>query len=450
MEESALNQVKEVFIPEDKKTNKLNVISSETKVIHPDVTKAYDKITGKYWYNNKKLWFVLRSLGVLFILFLLIALLLDFRYKGVSAANFFWFTMVNVMILIIFFVPMFWRNICPLSTVNLFNFNFFHKKKLSKEGVKANLVNGAIRNKIYMFLTRKGVLVSALLFWIIVPMRIFLFHDNNFTTFIILISIFSIAFIMGFFFPVKSGWCTSVCPVFSVEKTYGINPALYVRNQRCDYYNKEQKKINSCSACSYNCMDVTEPEACYFMEGCSKPFHDTMNASMRKIFISAFPGFLLGYMFFTPGFDAVAPFLGLNFILKIKELIGTSPLMIYLGIFVSMLITYFVYNFIKHLFRIKIKKWEGELNLEKPSRKYSLWKRRLDLIFISFTLNFYWIGSAYGMIFYVFALLFNLNNAVSFTLYFLLIILVLAFSLLGIYKGWNETFMSGEHNPSWW
>ena len=249
-EGNTINELADVYKETEIKSS-LNVISSETKKEDINVNSAYDKITGNYWYNNKSLWLMLRTICFIIILLVFLGLIFNFEYNSVKTSTIFWFFLIPLMVVIIYFVPMLWRNICPLATTHLFNFNFFHKKRLSKEGVKANIPSG-VRSTAYKFLIKNGVLISALLFWIIVPMRLFLFNKNDFLTLILLLIIFLTALIMGFLFPVKSGWCTSICPVFSAEKTYGINPMFYIRNQRCDYYNEQLKKVNSCSGCSFN------------------------------------------------------------------------------------------------------------------------------------------------------------------------------------------------------
>ena len=444
-EGNTINELADVYKETEIKSS-LNVISSETKKEDINVNSAYDKITGNYWYNNKSLWLMLRTICFIIILLVFLGLIFNFEYNSVKTSTIFWFFLIPLMVVIIYFVPMLWRNICPLATTHLFNFNFFHKKRLSKEGVKANIPSG-VRSTAYKFLIKNGVLISALLFWIIVPMRLFLFNKNDFLTLILLLIIFLTALIMGFLFPVKSGWCTSICPVFSAEKTYGINPMLYIMNQRCDYYNEQLKKVNSCSGCSFNCIDVNEPEACYFMESCSRPFHDNINALMRKIFISTFPGFVLGYMFFTDGFNLFVKSLNFEILIALKDTFSTNLLLKYSAISIFMGITFLIYNLIKYLFRRFIKE---QLTLDKPNRTYSLYKRRLDLSFILISFNLFWIGSSYAMIFYVFSPIFKLSNDLSLNLFSVLFFTIFTLSIVGLIKGWNETFIQGEHNPSWW
>ena len=54
------------------------------------------------------------------------------------------------------------------------------------------------------------------------------------------------------------------------------------------------------------------------------------------------------------------------------------------------------------------------------------------------------------MIFYVFSPIFKLSNDLSLNLFSVLFFTIFTLSIVGLIKGWNETFIQGEHNPSWW
>ncbi len=368
-------------------------------------------------------WTIPRLATLLVIAITFIGLFSESVNGGSFFRLFFWAFLIPVMVLIIFFMPLLWRNICPLATTNLFNFNFFGRKKLEKIGLKANELKGWQKD-VHEFLRRKGVVISALLFWLIVPMRLFSFYTNSFATLLVLGSIFAAAFIMGFLFPVKSGWCTSICPIFSTERTYGMNPMKYIRNQRCDYKDKKTGKTLTCSGCSFNCIDTIDPEHMYWMENLSKTYHDTWNARIRKFFVGSLPGFIIAYFGLT----------------QVLNKVSTGA--IYSIIFLSMIISYSTYVSIKYVFRFKLVKRTGELNLDHPNSDYALHKRRLDLSFATASFLIFWFFSVYNVVFFIF----NTN----FIWMFVGFVPVFVLTIIGARRSWNEK--PGPHNyrTSWW
>lgn len=364
-------------------------------------------------------WTTYRSAAFLVIAVTFVGLFFESINGGSFFRLMFWAFLIPIMVAIIFFTPLLWRNICPLATTNLFNFNFFGRRKLEKVGLKANELKGW-RKKAHEFLRRKGVVVSALLFWLIVPMRLNSLYTNSFATLLLLSGIFATAFIMGFLFPVKSGWCTSICPVFSVERTYGMNPMKYIRNQRCDYKDKKTGKILTCSGCSFNCIDTINPEHVYWMENLSKTYHDTWNARIRKFFVGSLPGFIIAYFALTQVLDKV------------------NDWSVYMILFLSMIISYGTYAAIKELFKKKV----GYLNIDSPNSDYALYKRRLDLSFATFSFIIFWFFSVYNWTF----IIFNIGYA-GLIVFFAP---VYTLTLIGARRGWDEK--PGPHNyrTSWW
>lgn len=391
-------------------------------------------------YPNQWLWFFIRSFFVIGMAVFFIALFFDIhigtRYP-ISVREIFWLVAIPLMVLVIYFTPLLWRNICPLATVHLWYFTLFHRRKLEREGISANQLKGFL-GKVYQFLRTRGMLVSAVLFWIIVPLRLVFIYESSSATFWLLTITFLSAAVFGFFFPVKSGWCTSICPVNAVEKTYSINPAFYLKNYRCHFSNPQTGRISSCSGCSFNCIDVVEPEHAYWQAASKKLFHDTVNAQMRKLFVATLPAFVFTYFLLTQ----ILSFLPQSIFLQI--------VMIYAIFFVMMSLSAGVYFGIKRMFYHQVVKKFGEIRIEEPNEYYALLKRRLDLLFITVAMNFFWLLSVYGIVFIVLPAFFHFPAGWGMFFWWLGYFPVGALSMNGLLAGWNETYQAGHHQPSWW
>ena len=96
------------------------------------------------------------------------------------------------------------------------------------------------------------------------------------------------AFAGGYVFKGKSGWCSSICPLFPVQRVYGQTPYVTVPNSHC----------KSCVGCAKNCYDF-KPRAAYQADLADT---DRGWSGARKLFVAALPGFILG--FFTMVRDA--------------------------------------------------------------------------------------------------------------------------------------------------
>jgi hypothetical protein len=88
-----------------------------------------------------------------------------------------------------------------------------------------------------------------------------------------------VAFTTGSLFEMRSGWCTSLCPIHPVERLYGTNPAITFKNARCDL----------CEACSNPCPDST-PELTPTMTGSTR-----VQQLLGNFLVGSFPGFVWGW-----------------------------------------------------------------------------------------------------------------------------------------------------------
>jgi nitrite reductase (NADH) large subunit len=179
----------------------------------------------------------------------------------------FWFFKVIVPLLpILFFTaPGLWRNICPLAASN-----------------QAPRVLGFTRALTPPeWLRRYGAIISIVLFFGITSTRIAFFNTNGAGLSVLLSLTIIGAFLTGFMFKGKSGWCTSTCPLLPLQRVYGQTPFAKVPNSHCQ----------PCVGCTKNCYDF-RPSVAYQAD-----MHDPDPSwsAPRKLFVSALPGFVLGF-----------------------------------------------------------------------------------------------------------------------------------------------------------
>ena len=179
----------------------------------------------------------------------------------------FWFFKVIVPLLpILFFTaPGLWRNICPLAASNQAPRWFSFTRALTPPD----------------WLRRYGALISIVLFFGITSTRIAFFNSNGAGLSVLLLVTIIGAFITGFAFKGKSGWCSSTCPLLPLQRVYGQTPFVKVPNSHCQ----------PCVGCTKNCYDF-RPSVAYQAD-LHEP--DPNWTAPRKLFVSALPGFVLGF-----------------------------------------------------------------------------------------------------------------------------------------------------------
>jgi Pyruvate/2-oxoacid:ferredoxin oxidoreductase delta subunit len=122
-------------------------------------------------------------------------------------------------------------------------------------------------------------LISITLLFAVVPMRRIGLNVDGTLTAIMLVSAAVVAWVMGALFEMRSGWCTSLCPIHPVEKLYGTNPAMTFKNARCEL----------CEGCSNPCPDST-PEMTPTVTGATK-----IQQFLGNFLVGSFPGFVWGW-----------------------------------------------------------------------------------------------------------------------------------------------------------
>jgi nitrite reductase (NADH) large subunit len=179
----------------------------------------------------------------------------------------FWFFKVIVPLLpILFFTaPGLWRNICPLAASNQTPRVLSFSRALTPPD----------------WLRRYGAVISIVLFFGITSTRIAFFNSNGAGLSVLLLAAIVGAFLTGIAFKGKSGWCSSTCPLLPLQRVYGQTPFVKVPNSHCQ----------PCVGCTKNCYDF-RPSVAYQAD-----MHDPDPnwTAPRKLFVSALPGYILGF-----------------------------------------------------------------------------------------------------------------------------------------------------------
>lgn len=390
-------------------------------------------------YAHQKTWTFVRAIMLVGIALTMYGLYVDFHFsflKELSVREIFWMIMMPAVVLTMYFSPMLWRNSCPLSTVSLWRYILFGRRRLSKIGIKANELTG-VHGKLYQIIRKRGLLLSALLFWTIVPYRLIIFNADSQSLFWLLIWVFGGAFVFGALFPVKSGWCTSICPVAAAEKVYGMNPAFAVKNNRCHFLDATQGKVMSCSGCSFNCGDVIDPENAYWQQALEKVFHSTLNAEVRKVFLATLPGFMA--MFFL---------LANKVIVLPKAPLMTKVSALYGYMIIGMLVSWVGYVILKKL------SWQGIIRETKVSEEreiaYAIAKRRIELFIMTFSMNIIVFATTYTWAYVLYPKFFGADVVAQGVLWTVVYFIFFFISFFGLRASWNEKPGLGNYRPSWW
>ncbi len=174
-----------------------------------------------------------------------------------------WGLLIPIAPALVTIAPGLWRNICPMATMHMLpqKLGISQSKKMPEWGAAALST------------------ISVVLLFAIVPMRRLGLNADGTLTAIMLLSAAFVAFTMGSLFEMRSGWCTSLCPIHPVERLYGTNPAVSFKNARC----------NLCESCSNPCPDST-PEMTPTLTGPTR-----IQQWLGNFLVGSFPGFVWGW-----------------------------------------------------------------------------------------------------------------------------------------------------------
>ena len=208
-----------------------------------------------------QVWVWLRVGSVLAILAMVILLLV----KPDMGLFVFWRVTVPVLPLIFFVAPGFWRNVCPLAAVNQTPRVFKFARGMT----------------VPAWFKEYGYVIGFVAFFVLASSRKWLFNTSGTATALLLLGALAGAFLGGYFYKGKSGWCSSICPLYPIQRLYNQTPFVMIPNAHCD----------PCVGCTKNCYDFN-PGVAYLADLYDE---DRYHGNYRKFFAAAMPGFIAAY-----------------------------------------------------------------------------------------------------------------------------------------------------------
>lgn len=186
-----------------------------------------------------------------------------------------WSLVIPVLPLVFLIVPGLWRNICPLAAFNQTPRFLNLSRSLTPPS----------------WWKEYGYAVSMIGFFALASSRKWLFNTNGFASALLILGAMLGAFLGGLIFKGKSGWCTSICPLYPIQRLYNQTPFKVVPNNYCQ----------TCVGCTKNCYDFS-PNAAYLADLNDPDRHYT---NLRKFFAAAMPGFIVAF-FTLPSWPAIS------------------------------------------------------------------------------------------------------------------------------------------------
>jgi hypothetical protein len=209
-----------------------------------------------------------------------------------------WNVLIPVAPALLVLAPGVWRNLCPLGSLSLApqHFGFSQRKMLTP----------AWRSRLYL-----GALILLL---VVVPLRKVVLDSNGPLLAAVLAAVGLLAMGLGFTFNWKSGWCSSLCPVYPVELLYGSRPLVSVANAHC-------AKCSGCVApCSEQLKGVTPRSA----------VKTPLGRHIGIVLTGCFPGFVWGW-YQVPTYSGMDGFAHLPLAYGLPYLAGALTLALYLA-----------------------------------------------------------------------------------------------------------------------
>ncbi len=255
--------------------------------------------------KGRRIWVALQAV-MLLVGVVLIGLLLFWPAAGIAL---FWNLLIAAAPALVTIAPGLWRNICPMATLHMLP---------QKMGIAQNM-------RMPEWGAAALSLIGVILLFVVVPMRRIGLNVDGTLAAIMLLSAAVVACVMGSLFEMRSGWCTSLCPIHPVEKLYGTSPAVTFKNARCDL----------CEACSNPCPDST-PEMTPTMTGATR-----VQQFLGNFLVGSFPGFVWGW-FQVPDY--------------LPQQVGTDEVITaYVWPLGACIVTYALFKIGEHIFRHKDK-----------------------------------------------------------------------------------------------
>lgn len=161
--------------------------------------------------------------------------------------------------------PGLWRQICPMGFANQ----------------APRLLGFAKGRALPAWAQKWSFTVAFAIFYGVVALRQPLFNRFGWAAGGALTLSVVLAFLGGWVFKGRSGWCGTFCPLGPIQKVYGQAPVIQVPQTYCQ----------TCVGCQKNCYDLN-PEATIFDD---LEDDDPAHAGQRQVFVAMLPGLILAY-----------------------------------------------------------------------------------------------------------------------------------------------------------
>lgn len=242
-------------------------------------------LSGPYWIRLARVMQAITLAVLLSVIWMLLAS--NESTAGVDrlpVTGIFWNILVPLVPFILLVGPGLWRNICPLALVNIFG----HRLRVFFAG-SANQKFHSGKSHLRGWLARYGLFAGLSLLFILVPARLVLFNTQAQWLGGLLLLLAAAALFAGLALPYKSGWCSAICPIYPLEKSYGTSPFILAENLLCKTGNSEDL---GCGGCTRNCFDLKllakQKKGSVLPAG--KP------SAAESVFMAILPGFISAYL----------------------------------------------------------------------------------------------------------------------------------------------------------
>jgi nitrite reductase (NADH) large subunit len=248
--------------PADAKPSRVIAIAERVLGIDPtgerELFPAYTELPTRV---PLRVWQAIRVVSIVAYFALVVTL-----FVRPAVGLFVFFSVIVPLLPALFLVaPGLWRNVCPLAATNQTPRVFGFGRALDPPE----------------WLRNRGYLIAMALFFGIAGARLAGLDRSGIATGVVLALVISVALAGGYVFKGKSGWCSSICPLFPLQRAYGQTPYVTVPNSHCP----------TCVGCAKNCYDY-KPRAAYQADLVDD---DRGWNGARKLFVAALPGFILGF-----------------------------------------------------------------------------------------------------------------------------------------------------------
>ncbi len=216
----------------------------------------------------------------------IIALGTNARFGGVDAADLFWQGIMPLLPALLLIAPQLWRRICPVGAIGLAAARLFRAEH--------EIGRGRLPRAVNVWIKWNGVIAAAIIFWLIIPLRLLVFNEGSRATMALLAALGAAALALGVAGPWKSPWCSGICPLLPVEKFYGAAPLHRSVDTRCVPAGVPQ----DCYRCALHCLDVPQTDTRY-RRAMNKAGSAPAVERARGFFVGSFPGLVLAYWLFA-------------------------------------------------------------------------------------------------------------------------------------------------------